>query len=502
MVKPFKPKGKKTYLFEVMINGKRVKESTKETNFNKAQKAANQRTAELREGTDYRIQLIRLTESLNCLPEEKKVEALQDCVKFLFNERSAKIELQEVLPEFMGKPGIAPKSKNTINSYKRVWKALIKWLENSHPEIKYAHEVTEKIAANFLKHIWSTNIAEQTYNEYIKILRRIFNVLSKDIGTTENVWNSTKKVKINSVSKKPLTLEEFTSILEVTEKEINSYMRAWGTFTEWLEDSHPEIKYAHEINKEITSSFLKHIRSTSTTEQDCNECIRISSRILGILSSEVGTSENVCNSTNKVKNNNASKKPLTLEEFCSILMASVKEIRHLLIIGFYTGLRLGDACLLKWDEINLQTKTFSIEPRKTKAHKKTSETPIHSVLHMILESIHPSKNKYVLPKIAASYKKDPGAVSKKIQKTFVKAGIKTTEKRERGVRDATVYGFHSLRHSFISFCAAKGIPQHVVRAMVGHSSDAIHQIYQHADTEQKRKAIDTLPKIKDNENNE
>jgi len=176
-------------------------------------------------------------------------------------------------------------------------------------------------------------------------------------------------------------------------------------------------------------------------------------------------------------------------------MASVKEIKHLLIIGFYTGLRLGDACLLKWDEVNLQTGMFRITPSKTKEHSKTIDIPIHSFLYTILMENHSSENKYVLPELATSYTKDPGSVSKKIQKTFIKAGIKTTEKRERGVKDATVYGFHSLRHSFISLCAAGRIPQHVVREMVGHSSDAIHQIYQHADTEQKREAIDMLPKI-------
>lgn len=483
MVKPFKPQGKKTYLFEVMVNGKRVKESTKETNFNKAQKVANLRVAELRKGADYRTQLTRLTESLKSLPEEMKESALQDCITSLLDERPVKIELQEVLPEFLKKPGKAPSNKNTLNSFKRVWKALMEWLKNNHPEIKHAHEISEDIAENFLKHIWNTGVAEQTYNEYIKILRRIFNVLSKDIGTSQNVWDSTEKVKIKSIGKKPLTREEFISILEVTENEIDSYKNTWNTFKEWLKDSHPEIKYAHEINKKITISFLKHIRNTNITEQICNEHIKILRRISETLSRKVGT------------NKNGRKKDLTLEEFRSILMASVKEIKHLLIIGFYTGLRLGDACLLKWDEVDLQTGMFRITPRKTKEHSKTVDIPIHKFLYKILVENHSSENKYVLPELAASYTKDPGSVSKKIQKTFIKAGIKTTEKRERGVKNATVYGFHSLRHSFISLCAAGRIPQHVVREMVGHSSDTIHQIYQHADTEQKRKAIDMLPRI-------
>jgi len=391
MVKPFKADGKKTYNFQVMVNGERIIESTGETNFNKAQKVANKRALELREGTDYRIQLTRLIRSIKDMPEKAREKAINDCTKSLLSENPVKMEIKSGLSLFLEKPGKAPDARNTLNSFKRVWTALCNWLAEYHPDIKYVHEINEEIAENFLNHIWNTGIAEQTYNEYIKILRRIFNVLSKDIGTSQNVWNSTEKVKINSVSKKPLTKDEFVSIMQAAEG----------------------------------------------------------------------------------------------------------EIRLLLIIGFYTGLRLGDACQLKWEDVNLKTAMFNITPSKTKGHDKTINIPIHSILYEILRRVPSTDSEYVLPEIAATYLKDPGAVSKKIQKTFIKAGIKTTEERKRGVKNATVYGFHSLRHSFISLCAAEGIPQHVVREMVGHSSDAIHQIYQHANTEQKRKAIDMLPSIEE-----
>lgn len=396
MVRPFKADGKKTYIFQVMVNGERIIESTGETNFNKAQKIANQRAIELREGTDYRTQLNRLTKSIKAMPEKVREKAINDCIKSLLSENPVKMEIKAGLSVFLEKPGKAPGARNTLNSFKRVWTALCNWLAEQRPDIKYVHEINEEIAENFLNFIWNTGIAEQTYNEYIKILRRIFNVLTKDAGISKNVWNSTEKVKINSVSKKPLTKDEFASIMQVAEG----------------------------------------------------------------------------------------------------------EIRVLLIIGFYTGLRLGDACLIKWKDVNLNINMLRIIPGKTKGFGKTIDIPLHEVLSEIFKSIYSKNNEYVLPTIAASYLKDPGSVSRKIQRVFVKAGINTTEERNRGVKNATVYGFHSLRHSFISLCAAEGIPQHVVKEMVGHSSDAIHQIYQHANIEQKRKAIDMLPKIEEKKQDE
>ena len=42
-----------------------------------------------------------------------------------------------------------------------------------------------------------------------------------------------------------------------------------------------------------------------------------------------------------------------------------------------------------------------------------------------------------------------------------------------------VYGFHSLRHSFASFCAEAGVPKAVVVSILGANSDIIDQFYTH-----------------------
>lgn len=389
MVKPFKMGNRKNYYFQVMVNGKRIVESTGEKVYNKALKKALERERDLKNQVDYIIHLKRLSECIALLSSEEKEIAINECIQNISASSQLKMKLENAYTSFIEKPRNATVSKSTTNSYKRVWANFSNWLKDNYPEKMFLHEISEVIAEEYMTYVWKTGVAEQTYNENIKVLRSMFNVLIKSAGLTTNVWKTIKKIKVNSISKKPLTKEEFVSIMQVAEG----------------------------------------------------------------------------------------------------------EIKLLLIIGFYTGLRLGDACLLKWKDVNLKTGMFNITPNKTKGHDKTVDIPIHSILYEILRRIYSTDGEYVLPITAATYLKDPAAVSKKIQKTFVNAGIKTTEERKRGVKNATVYGFHSLRHSFISLCAAEGIPQHIVREIVGHSSDTIHQIYQHASIEQKRKAIDIFPKI-------
>ncbi len=56
-------------------------------------------------------------------------------------------------------------------------------------------------------------------------------------------------------------------------------------------------------------------------------------------------------------------------------------------------------------------------------------------------------------------------------------------------------GFHSLRHSFVSLCAANRVPQVAIMELVGHGSPAMTALYSHAGDEQKLKAITALPTV-------
>ena len=53
----------------------------------------------------------------------------------------------------------------------------------------------------------------------------------------------------------------------------------------------------------------------------------------------------------------------------------------------------------------------------------------------------------------------------------------------------TVYGFHSLRHSFASFCAEAGVPKATLLSILGTDSDIADKYYTHVSEESQKKAI-------------
>lgn len=80
---------------------------------------------------------------------------------------------------------------------------------------------------------------------------------------------------------------------------------------------------------------------------------------------------------------------------------------------------------------------------------------------------------------------------------FQSRGIQTQEKPTNSHRRRAIVriGFHSLRHSFVSLCAANRVPQVAIMELVGHGSPAMTALYSHAGDEQKAQAIAALPAV-------
>jgi len=59
-------------------------------------------------------------------------------------------------------------------------------------------------------------------------------------------------------------------------------------------------------------------------------------------------------------------------------------------------------------------------------------------------------------------------------------------------RKMLLYGFHSLRHSFASFCAEAGVPKATLLSILGTNSEIADKYYTHVSEESQRKAIEAI----------
>ncbi|MFL2876518.1 MAG: tyrosine-type recombinase/integrase [Pontiellaceae bacterium] len=267
----------------------------------------------------------------------------------------------------------------------------------------------------------------------------------------------------------------------------------WNHFTKWLSEKHPNIKYMNEITHHIADAYMSYKWSQKISERTFNAHLGFLRNIFDLLKLNAGLIDNVWKSVDKLKLKTTHKEALSAEQIKAILGIAEGSTRLLILIGLYTGMRLGDCCRLKWSEIDLNRLMITKQTAKT---GKVITLPIAPIIDQELTTL-PMHTEFVLPDIAALYPDNADKISRRIKAVFEEAGIQTTEQSTNGKRLVVKYGFHSLRHTFVSMLHENNVPQMAVMAMVGHNSQDVHRIYQHTSDGLKREAIQTLIRITD-----
>jgi len=175
------------------------------------------------------------------------------------------------------------------------------------------------------------------------------------------------------------------------------------------------------------------------------------------------------------------RRDLKLEEVAALLRTATGEMRVLLALGFYTGLRLGDCALLTFAKIDRVMGTISTRSKKTDTE---TETAIHPTLARIMEAEVKARSGYVLPTLAALYNGGTtGRVElvRRITEVFKLCGIETSHKENGDKCARPEAGFHSLRHSYATQLERARVALEDRRRLMGHASTAMTMHYTHAE---------------------
>lgn len=189
---------------------------------------------------------------------------------------------------------------------------------------------------------------------------------------------------------------------------------------------------------------------------------------------------------------------LTPAQLDALFLATSGEMRTLFFIGIFTGLRLKDCALLEWGAVDLEGGFIRLAPAKTRRHGIAVTIPILPPLARALaEARRGNESRYVLPGLAEAYRTstDGLKVQARVRRIFHKAGIPTTSEMEGRSRRVVDFGFHSLRHTFVSMAARAGIRQAVVQEIVGHTNTAITDHYTHTNEEDLRLGLAAFPAL-------
>ncbi len=171
----------------------------------------------------------------------------------------------------------------------------------------------------------------------------------------------------------------------------------------------------------------------------------------------------------------------------------------MILLGYYTGARLGDCANLRWVDVNLAQGVIDFVPQKTRRKNKRVVVPIHpSLLSHLSECASSDMPEiYLCPSLAGKPTCGKTGLSSQSKRILAKAGIDGQTGHALGIRRFSKLSFHSLRHSFNSALANAGVPQETRMLLTGHSSVAVNGTYTHLDLHALKEAVEKVPSVSD-----
>ncbi len=380
----------------------------------------------------------------------------------------------------------------------------VAWKVNGKPFMKAlrtvdGQRITNKREAEQAKNVFMAPFAVATETQALTALQTRLGELRTELAHWDDQQNP------------PLTIAQVWSAFLASSNRPDSgvntlyqYECQWGRFTNWVKENHPEFITLREITRPIAEEYAANLSNGGLSPNTYNKHLGLLTLLFRVLKDKARLVENPWEIIQRKRLVTHSRRELTVEELRKVCQSADGELRVMLALGVYSGLRLGDCATLRWGEVDLARDLIRRIPNKTARTKPHAvHVPIHPSLKAMLVAI-PAANRgmYVLPGMAALYIKRIDAVTDKVQAHFKACGVTiwksgTGPRSNKGGRAVIEVGFHSLRHSFVSLCRANNAPLAVVESIVGHSTPAMTRHYTHVGEVAASAAVALLPAVLD-----
>lgn len=274
--------------------------------------------------------------------------------------------------------------------------------------------------------------------------------------------------------------------------------RTFKRLLDFIKEHYPRVKDMAAVNKTIAEAFMRSEEDRKVSPKTYNAELILLRGAFEHLREDAGMVANPFGKIVTKDQETIHRKPFTAEELRAIadVVKNDPIMRPLIVVGVCTAMRRGDACLLKWEDVDLKNGFVTVKTSKT---GETVEIPMLPMLRAELEIRPKAEIGYVFPTLADMYKKNPDGINWRLGKVFEAAGFINAEEidnrnkgrakaglppleierrgdvhaahdNDKGLKKANIRGFHSFRVTWITMALAAGVPMELVRRVTGHKT--------------------------------
>jgi integrase len=253
-----------------------------------------------------------------------------------------------------------------------------------------------------------------------------------------------------------------------------------------------DLALAHITPKDVLA-YRNSIITTSKTARTANLSVKVVSAAFNAAVRQHIIESNPATALESLPIETEERATFTPAQVSKLLRAAEDDWKGAILLGYYTGARLGDVANMRWSAIDLDQRLIRFTPSKT---KKPITIPLHPDLKRELFKRPGIGKAFLFPSLAGKGTGGKHGLSGRFAAIMERAAIegKITRHAEGG-RATSNLSFHSLRHSFNSAMANAGVSQEIRQKLTGHASAEMNTRYTHHELGPLRAAIATLPKI-------
>ena len=256
------------------------------------------------------------------------------------------------------------------------------------------------------------------------------------------------------------------------------------------------------IKEEDLKRFIQSLQERGLSAGSINTIFRVLNQIISKAYQQGFLQNNPCSLVELPKRTKQIKKVLTMREQQSLVTEALKEPDcSPIILGLYTGMRIGEISALKWENINLDEGEIYVNQtlqRIYQPYKDGKKTGIYigrpkteSSVRTIPIPHHLSKYLHEKKKLSDS----PYAIN--VKGSFAEPRVITARSlsvsRRAGLQD---FHFHSLRHTFATRALEQGADVTNLSYIMGHASSKMTlDTYTTSLEEQRRHTMDLIDNL-------
>jgi integrase len=253
-----------------------------------------------------------------------------------------------------------------------------------------------------------------------------------------------------------------------------------------------KLPLEHITSKDVFK-YRDSITASGKTARTANLALAVVSNVLNSAVRQHLIAVNPATALENLAIKSEEKGTFTPDQVSKLVKAADGDWPLAILAGYFLGARLSDISNLRGDSIDWTEKVIRFTAGKT---GKLIAIPLHPQLEREFRKKPRIGKALMFPSLAGKGTGGAQGLSRQFSAIMKKAGIDGTHQLAGRRRAVSRLSFHSLRHSFNSELANRGVSQEIRQKLTGHSSAAINRVYTHHELEPLRTAIAVIPAVK------